>query len=151
QRYPGDFDGIFARAPVINWTGLQTAGTRMGPTQMGAGWRSPAHVKLVHDAVIVQCDRLDGLADGVISDYEGCRRVFDVNVLRCPGGSSATPSCLVDAQIDAVRTLHAPYVFDFALANGQRAYPGWGYGGEAAGGAGPPRGARRRATTPAPP
>src|ERR1019366_2314333 len=113
QRYPGDFDGIFARAPVINWTGLQTAGTRMGTTQMGAGWLSPAHVKLVHDAVIVQCDRLAGLAGR---------------------GSSATPSCLVDAQIDAVRTLHAPYVFDFALANGQRAYPGWGYGGEAAAG-----------------
>jgi hypothetical protein len=25
QRYPDDFDGIFARVPVINWTGLQHA------------------------------------------------------------------------------------------------------------------------------
>ena len=137
QRYPGDFDGIFARAPVINWTGLQAAGTRMGTTQMGAGWLSPAHVKLVHDAVLAQCDRLDGLADGVINDYEGCRRVFDVSVLRCPAGTSGMTSCLVDAQIDAVRTLHAPYAFDFQLANGQIAYPGWGYGGEAAAGTGP--------------
>ncbi len=137
QRYPADFDGIFARVPVIHWTGLQAAGARMGTTQMGAGWLSPAHVRLVHDAVLAQCDRLDGLADGVVSDYEGCRRVFDVTALRCPAGAGATASCLVDAQIDAVRTLHAPYAFDIPLANGQRAYPGWGYGGEAASGTGP--------------
>ena len=77
QRYPRDFDGIFSRVPVIDWTGLQAAGTRMGTTQMGAGWLSPAHVKVVHDAVLAQCDRLDGLADGIVGDYEGCRRVFD--------------------------------------------------------------------------
>ena len=46
----------------------------MAPTQMGAGWLSPAHVKLVHDAVLAQCDAPDGLADGIVSDYEGCRR-----------------------------------------------------------------------------
>jgi Tannase and feruloyl esterase len=137
QRYPADFDGIFARAPVINFVGLQLAGTRMGTTQMGAGWLSPAHVQLVHDAVLKQCDGLDGLADGVISDYEGCRRVFDISVLRCPAGGMASTSCLVDAQVDAVRTLHSPYTFDIALANGVRAYPGWGYGGESATGTGP--------------
>ncbi len=116
QRYPRDFDGIFSRVPVIAWTGLQAAGTRMGTTQMGAGWLSPAHVKVVHDAVLAQCDRLDGLADGVIGDYEGCRRVFDPAPLRCAGG--ATSSCLNDAQLEAVRTLHTPYESDFVLANG---------------------------------
>ena len=28
QRYPDDFDGIFARVPVINWTGLLHASAR---------------------------------------------------------------------------------------------------------------------------
>ena len=138
QRYPNDFDGIFARAPVIAWTGLQAAGTRMGTTQMGAGWLAPAQVKLVADAVLAQCDRLDGVADGVVSDYEGCRRVFMIDALRCPGSvSPSSGTCLAEAQIDAVKTLHAPYEFPFALANGLRSYPGWGYGGEAASGTGP--------------
>ena len=135
QRYPRDFDGIFSRVPVIAWTGLQAAGTRMGTTQMGAGWLSPAHVKVVHDAVLAQCDRLDGLADGVVGDYEGCRRVFDPAPLRCAAG--ATGGCLGDAQLEAVRTLHTPYESDVVLANGLRSYPGWGFGGEAASGGGP--------------
>ena len=138
QRYPNDFDGIFARVPVIAWTGLQAAGTRMGTTQMGAGWLAPAQVKLVHDAVLAQCDRLDGLIDGVVADYEGCRGVFSIDALRCPAGASpSSGSCLAEAQVDALKTLHAPYEFPFALANGQRSYPGWGYGGEAASGTGP--------------
>ena len=135
QRYPNDFDGIFARVPVLNWTGLQAAGTRMGVTQMGAGWLAPAQVRAVHDAVLAQCDRLDGLADGIVSNYEGCQRAFDANALRCAAGASG--NCLSDAQVDAVRTLHAPFEFDLPLANGVRAYPGWGYGGEAAAGTGP--------------
>jgi hypothetical protein len=44
QRYPADFDGIFARVPVINWTGLQHAGARAGLATMGEGWLRPAQV-----------------------------------------------------------------------------------------------------------
>src|SRR5258706_6047009 len=135
QRYPNDCDGIFSRVPVINWVGLQAAGTRMGVTQMGDGWLSPAHVKLLHDAVVTACDGLDGLADGIVAQPQACSRVFDPAVLRCTG--SATQNCLSDAQVQAVRTLHAPFEFPFALANGVRSYPGWGWGGEAASGTGP--------------
>ena len=41
QRYPNDFDGIFARVPVINWVGLQHAGTRAGIASMGDSWIPP--------------------------------------------------------------------------------------------------------------
>jgi feruloyl esterase len=129
QRYPNDFDGIFARVPVINWTALQHAGTRNGLAQMGDGWIRPAQIKLVHDAVLAACDAFDGLADGIVSDYRGCRERFDINTLRCKAGQAAD-TCLNEAQVRAVEALHSPYAFQFALAHGVRSYPAWGVGGE---------------------
>jgi feruloyl esterase len=135
QRFPADYDGIFSGVPVINWVGLQAAGTRAGVAQFGDGWIGPDKVKLVHEAVIAACDQLDGLADGIISNHEGCKRAFDASKLACaPGGAAG---CLSAAQLNAVKMMHAPFQFSFALANGVRSYPGWGLGGEAAQGTGP--------------
>jgi feruloyl esterase len=135
QRFPDDYDGIFSRVPVINWVGLQAAGTRAGVLQMQGGWLPPEKVKLVSDAVLAACDARDGLADGIVSDYAGCRKAFDATKLRCSGADA--PSCLTDAQLKTVQAIHSPYTFPFELANGVRSYPGWGVSGEAAQGTGP--------------
>jgi len=129
QRYPGDFDGIFARVPVINWVGLQHAGTRAGLATMGEGWLRPSQVKLVHDAVLAACDAKDGVADGLVEDAVGCKASFDPAKLLCANGASGD-ACLGEAQVAAIRTLHSPYRFLFALANGVAEYPGWGVSGE---------------------
>jgi len=129
QRYPGDFDGIFARVPVINWVGLQHAGTRAGLATMGEGWLRPSQVKLVHDAVLAACDAKDGVADGLVEDAVGCKASFDPAKLLCANGASGD-ACLGEAQVAAIRTLHSPYRFSFALANGVVEYPGWGVSGE---------------------
>ena len=129
QRYPNDFDGIFARVPVINWVGLQHAGTRAGLATMGDGWIRPAQVKLVHDAVLAACDAQDGVADGLVEDPVGCKKNFDPAKLLCASGASGD-QCLSEAQVTAIRTLHGPYKFSFALANGVSEYPGWGVSGE---------------------
>ncbi|HXW08044.1 MAG TPA: tannase/feruloyl esterase family alpha/beta hydrolase, partial [Vicinamibacterales bacterium] len=66
-----------------------------------------------------QCDRLDGLVDGVINNYVACRAIFDLSegprdrrpwaAKRCPGGVDSNPgdatekACLTDGQIG---TLH---------------------------------------------
>jgi feruloyl esterase len=92
-------------------------------------------VKFVHDTVLAACDQLDGLVDGIVSNYEGCKRLFDVSKLACaPGGAT---ECLSEAQLNAVKAMYAPFEFSFAMANGVRSYPGWGLGGEAAQGTGP--------------
>ena len=130
QRYPDDFDGIFARVPVINWVGLQHASTRAGLVTMGDGWIRPAQVKLVHDAVLVACDAQDGVADALVQDAVGCKARFDPAKLLCAAGASGD-QCLTEAQVTAIRTLHAPYKFPFTLANGIDEYPGWGVSGEA--------------------
>ncbi len=130
QRYPRDFDGIFSRVPVINWTALQHAGTRNGLAQRGEGWIRPAHIKLVADAVLAACDAADGVADGIVSDYAGCPGRFDIGKLACPRQESGD-GCLNEAQLRAVRSLHSPYRFSFPLANGVDNYPAWPLGGEA--------------------
>jgi feruloyl esterase len=129
QRYPNDFDGIFARVPVINWTGLQHAGTRAGLATMGEGWLRPAQVKLVHEAVLAACDAKDGSADGLVEDAVGCKARFDPKTLLCAPGAGGD-QCLGDAQVNAVNTLHTTYRFSFPLANGVTEYPGWGVSGE---------------------
>jgi len=129
QRYPEDFDGIFARVPVINWAGLQHAGTRSGLVTMSAGWINPAQVELVADAVRRTCDKADGVEDGLVEDPVGCKANFKPETLRCAAGQSGN-ECLTDAQIKAIDTLHATYKFPFALANGLDDYPGWGVSGE---------------------
>lgn len=128
QRYPNDFHGIFSRVPVISWTGLQHAGLRDGMAIRGEAWLSPAHTKLVHDSVLAACDASDGLVDGLIANPVGCRQRFDVAQLRCKGGSSN--SCLTDAQIKAVQTLHSPLKMPITLANGVNEYPARGPSGE---------------------
>ncbi len=136
QRYPADFDGVFARVPVINWAGLQHAGFRLGLVTMGEGWLGPAHVKLVHEATLKACDARDGAADGVVADAGGCLAAFKPADLRCAAGQPAD-SCLNDRQITAVETLRTRYRFPFPLANGLDDYPGWGIGGEGLPASGP--------------
>jgi pimeloyl-ACP methyl ester carboxylesterase len=130
QRFPEKYDGIVSVVPVINWVGLQFAGTRTGLAQQQGGWLNPAKVALLHNAVLSACDALDGAEDGVVSNGKACLGKFQPRVLRCANGEDLGNTCLSDAQIAAVETLHRPFEFPFPLANGVTVYPGWGYGGE---------------------
>jgi hypothetical protein len=129
QRYPDDFDGVFARVPVINWVGLQHAGTRSGLATMGEGWIRPAQVELVAKAVLQACDKADGAEDQLVLDPVGCKAKFQPESLRCAAGQSGD-QCLSEAQVAAVKMLHSTYKFSFSLENGLDDYPGWGVSGE---------------------
>ncbi len=136
QRYPRDFDGIFARVPVINWVGLQHAGWRGGLATMGEGYIRREQVEYVDDAVLTACDAADGIRDGRIANPVACKALFDVTKLACKPGQVGGV-CLTPAQIKAVQKLHAPYKFPWPLANGLDDYPGWGVSGEATPASGP--------------
>jgi Tannase and feruloyl esterase len=141
QRYPAAFDGIFSRVPVINWTGLQFAGTRNGAATFGDGWLNAAQVKLVADATLAACDKADGVADGVVSNPVGCLTSFKPESLLCAAGASGD-TCLNAAQVKAVQTLRSPFKFPYPLANGVTEYPGWSIGGENTAAVGPTGGWR---------
>lgn len=64
---------------------------------------NPGDAKLVHDAVLAQCDMDDGIKDGVVGNPLACR--FDASVLACK--DHKTSGCLTSIQIEAVRKLYS--------------------------------------------
>jgi len=125
QRYPDDFDGIVAGAPANRWTHLMAS---MAWTWQSAHAKSEslipdAKLPVIQKAVLAQCDRLDGVEDGVIEDPRICR--FDPAKVQCASGDGA--DCLTAAQADALRRLYQGP----RLANGQQVFPGYPPGGEA--------------------
>lgn len=130
QKFPQDFDAIVSVVPVAHYTGGNLSRAMLAPRQAEGGWINPEKVKTIHKAVTAACDSLDGLADGVISQYEKCLGVFDVGSLRCPNGADAGDACLSDAQIEADRAVHRPFVYPFPLKYGVTQFPGWNYGSE---------------------
>jgi feruloyl esterase len=123
QRYPDDFDGIVARAPAGDVLGIFTQFNRIAKAvRTLTGNLSPGKQSLLANAVLSQCDGLDGLTDGIISNPAAC--TFDPQALRCPGGTDAGDSCLSDAQIATVNAITTPY----STTDGTITHPGYNFG-----------------------
>jgi feruloyl esterase len=106
QRFPDDFDGIIAGAPVVSeaatamnfiWN-LQVSATPERRPVLGR-----RELELVHAAVLAAADGDDGVVDGVIGDPRRVR--FDPASLQCTG--VRTGDCLSAEQVDAVRRIYA--------------------------------------------
>ena len=120
QRYPDDFDGIVAGAPANNFTRLMAGdldGT-LALLQDPASALSPAAKGLIARAAIAACDKIDGVADGVLEDPPACP--FDPGVLQCAAGLSDV-QCLTPAQVEADRRVHRGLVDP---ASGRQIFPG---------------------------
>ena len=103
QRYPDDYDGVIAGAPVYNLL-VQTSAVVRNQTfaAEGAGFTED-QFKLVNQTVLKACDAADGLADGVISDPRQCK--WDPAELQCKPGQTG-PDCLGKGQVEALRTVY---------------------------------------------
>lgn len=105
QRFPWDFDGIIAGAPDMDEARLtmrELWSTRVFLDAQGKAILDDESLNILHQAVLAQCDRDDGLADGIISNPLSCR--FDPSTLACKPGKST--QCLTRSQIDAVRRIY---------------------------------------------
>jgi hypothetical protein len=80
QRYPEDYDGIWASDPAINWTKFIPA--ELWPAlvmkEYGAAL-APAKFEAFRAAAIEACDGVDGLRDGIIGAFDPC--AFDARLL----------------------------------------------------------------------
>jgi hypothetical protein len=117
QRFPDDFDGIVANAPWVDQTGFA----------IGAIWNQQALIDasvsldtltLVAERAMAKCDRIDGLADGLIDDPRKCD--FDP--------ARDVPE-LTAAQAAAVKK-----VYGGVISNGKPFFPGFMVGSENQGG-----------------
>jgi feruloyl esterase len=100
QRYPADYDGIIAGAPVYSLL-VQTSNVVRDQIfkAPGAGIPVPLLTR-VNQAVLAACDAQDGLADGVVTDPRKCG--WDPAAMQCRAGESAD-SCLTSPQVTALR------------------------------------------------
>lgn len=103
QRYPEDYDGIIAGAPVYTLrtqsTSLLRSVALLGPN----GHLSDAQISRIGQEVIKACDGNDGITDGIIGDPMSC--TWDPAVLQCPA-SGGGADCLSPGQVKTVRTLY---------------------------------------------
>src|SRR5579863_580070 len=83
QRFPDDFDGIAAGAPVLNWThrSIEALWVAQAALKDPASYIPAEKYPLIHHAAIAACDAQDGLKDGLISDPPSCQ--FEPGTLEC--------------------------------------------------------------------
>jgi feruloyl esterase len=126
QRYPSDFQGISVGDPNFDQIGnrAQYIWNAQATFMNEATRLTTAQLELVHTKVLETCDRLDGVADGVIEDPRQCR--FRPESLACQPGQAAG-ECLTPAQIGAFNSL---YEGPSNPSTGQRIYAGWSAGSE---------------------
>lgn len=123
QRFPDDFDGIIAGAPVLDFTGTMFQFAWIS-NALAAAPIPLAKMRAVSEAVYRKCDGSDGLEDGLIDDPRRCDLSPSRDLPQCPAGQD-NPTCLTEPQLQAVTKIYSP-----VFANGRQLMPGWPAGAE---------------------
>ncbi|KAG6900004.1 hypothetical protein C0993_004312 [Termitomyces sp. T159_Od127] len=109
-KFPEDFDGIVAGSPGTNWNNLQGWAAILGrfvgaPDPTGNPHFIPAGLwDTIASEILRQCDGLDGVEDGIITEPDECE--FRPEAIVCSAGQ--TTDCLTSAQIDALHEIYQP-------------------------------------------
>ncbi|KAJ7509447.1 tannase and feruloyl esterase [Mycena galericulata] len=104
-KYPEDFDGIVAGAPATNfnrrlhWMGMLARAIGAPHPESSPSFVAAELWKLVAAEVLAQCDALDGVRDGIITEPDACD--FRPEALVCRDGR--TEKCLTPPQVEALR------------------------------------------------
>ncbi|WP_172292917.1 DUF6351 family protein [Pseudoruegeria sp. HB172150] len=123
QRFPGDFDGIVAGAPVLDFTGTQLWGV-YNAQMLDAAPISEAQLGAFAEAVMGKCDAIDGVEDGLITDPRQCDFDPAADLPKCEG--EASDSCFTPEQAEAIGKINAG-----VFVEGEQIFPGvpWGVEG----------------------
>jgi feruloyl esterase len=148
QRFPDDYDGVIADSPALNFTGVRLIGIKLGQAEYvnPGGFVPPTLLDRVYQRSLAVCDKLDGAADGIVSDVPACRKreAEVLSALRCapaargpanPAASSTLDStiaraqhddkCLTDSQLATLMILRDGLKLPYRLAWDVSGYPGY--------------------------
>lgn len=131
QRYPDLFDGIAAGGPILDLSGnAGVQGAWMIQQAWGRDGRprfTTAQIQRLQQHVLAQCDRNDGLEDGLIAAPDDCQP--DLTGLACKN-SDAEP-CLDSKQLPRIQALYqgahtdAGPLFPGLPAGSEHLWPFW--------------------------
>jgi feruloyl esterase len=130
-KFPEDFDGIVAGSPATDfnhlsiWQGILShyVGAPISAGAPSPKFLSPDTWAIVSAEILRQCDALDGVVDGVITEPDGCD--FRPESIQCAESTSA--NCLTATQVETVKNVFTPL---FGL-QGELVYPRYSPGAEA--------------------
>ncbi|KAL0938616.1 feruloyl esterase B-2-like protein 1 [Colletotrichum truncatum] len=118
QAFPDDFDGIVAGAPAFSFNNLTSWSCHFLPLTglEGADTFIPMTMwPTIHEDILKQCDKLDGVADGIIESPELCD--YKPDGLVCESGNAT--QCLTEKQVETLRAIYSPLLD----ASGSLVYP----------------------------
>lgn len=108
QRFPEDFDGISAGAPVAifpiqnslvkSWE--SESNTRAGGSKILLRSRA----SILHDAIVAHCPTLSGVQDGILEEPRACK--FDPAWVQCKEGETGTSKCLTAEEVAVAQKLY---------------------------------------------
>ncbi len=141
QRFPNDFDGIVAGAPVNYYQAMNAAGVwwlqrlfkddfagNLAVDTDGDGsFDSVKLLDVLNDRVLEKCDANDGIRDGLLSNPMSCEfePQQDLADLMC-SSSDAGDSCFTPAQVQTIADFYSGPLD----RSGQVLYPGKALGSE---------------------
>jgi hypothetical protein len=129
QRFPDDYDGVIANSPALNFSGVRLIGVKIGQAEYATpgGYIPPVLLEQVYQRTIAVCDRLDGVADGIISDVEACREheAEIVDSLRCNGHPVSHDQCLTNSQLATLMVMRDGLTLPYKLAWDVTGYRGY--------------------------
>ena len=121
QRSPELFEGIYAGAPAYSWaTELAGRWTRNAqhmypdPSNLSEPAIDADALSVLGNAVMDQCDELDGLKDGILNDPRQCD--FDVTTLACD--TQTTTQCLTPRQVTVAQAIYGDVEIDGRMTRG---------------------------------
>ena len=109
QRYPEDFDGVSAGAPVVYdsvhnlpfWHGWEYHADQRAD---GSIVMTKARLTVLHQAVLAHCAAVSGMLDGVLQQPTACK--FDKSWVQCAADLTDTSNCLTIEEANVAEQLY---------------------------------------------